>query len=469
MHFFKNRRIFTSLTSLFFIQLILILGFVYFGAFVNSNVDVSEPFSNGNIKFINKDSVDSSKSNKIHHQYSTPTFMKLVNNDQFSNHFLRIQKEVTISSDITEKLHLQKICFKEGVQAPIELTRASHDVNNKTEYYSDLSACICQPEWHGHACSEPEIIWRAFIASRQPMSNPPKIIKHPHNVFYIIEGVTSINMETLEIQMLELINIVNLFVICDLIKVEDSSILMKHQMNKGFLQSFKDQILLVKDETCSSGNVYRQMKKILGSQIHPLDVLIYGHRDEILNRKAVKYLKWHSNWPQPLRFRLKWNVYGFFFQHPDKTVISSIACQINVFEQIYGSDANKIQSNQNSPTIITVGDLNHIGGWFCEFCHQPIDIIRKLHLDSKIITNKSNDPLKETYHRKPIINIEFVQNLIQHGLYIDGKLQLKKLQHYNDVKYFSPESVTKDRWKFDNIVSNFFSKWDDGLENDDDY
>lgn len=460
----KNRKILTRLSSLFLIQLLLLFAFVLFGAFVSNNVDVNEPWTGGNVKFITKNSSSTSRSkSKIKQQYITPTFMKLIKKDDFHNHFITLHEEVAISSDIPERLQIRKVCFKEGIH---ESHQASQDVNNKTEDNSETPACLCRPEWHGHACSEPEIIWRAFMASRQPMHQPPSFTRHPHNVFYIINGVSSVNMETLEIQILELIDVVSLFVICDLIKHDEPSLSMRNQMNNGFLDSYKDRFLLVKDETCSSANVYRQMKKIVGSQVHPLDVLIYGHSDEILNRKAVNYFRWHNHWHQPLQFRLRWNVYGFFFQHPENTIISSIACQINVVETFYKADPEKILTNHHSPTILTVGDLNHYGGWFCEYCHQPIDIIRKLHLDSKLSANKSSDPLKETYHRKPVINIDYIQNLIQYGLYIDGKLELQKLRHYRDTKYFTPESVAKNRWKFDNIVTNFYSSWDDDLDGD---
>ena len=304
------------------------------------------------------------------------------------------------------------------------------------------------------------------MTSRQPLTQPPKLTRNPHNVFYIISGVSSINFETLEIQMLELIDVVTLFVMCDLLKSHEPSLSIRHHMNKGFLLTFKEQVLLIRDETCSGASIFKHMKKILGSQIKPLDVLVYGNSDEILNRKALNYLKWHNLWHQPLRFRLRWNVYGFFFQHPDLTVIGSLACQINVLEQFYKSDLAKILANHANPAMLTVGDLNHFGGWFCEYCHQPIDIIRKLHLDSKLLANKSSNLLKEFYHRKPTINIEYIQNLIQYGHYIDGKLELLKLRHYQDTKYFTPESVAKNRWKFDNIVTNLYSSWDDDLDGD---
>lgn len=456
-----NRRLLVRLSSLFFVQLLLIFGFVLFGAFLSNNMSLNESLASGSVKFIRKESRISESPN-IQQQYETPTNFRVSHSDTFQSQFELIRADVTISEDIPERMHLMKFCFREGTHEQ----RASQDVNNKTDDSNESPVCLCRPEWHGDACSQPEIIWRAFIASRQPINRSPRVTRTPHNVFYIIHGVTSINIETLEIQMMELSEVASLFVLCDLIKSDDPSLLMRHQMNKGFLEKFKDRVLLIKDDTCSSSNVYRRMKKILGAQMRPLDVLINGHADEILNAKAINYLKWHNNWPQPLRFRLKWNVYGFFYQHPENTVISSVACQLSVVDQFYRSDPDKILANSLNPTVVTVGDLNHYGGWFCEYCYQPIDIIKKLHLDSKILANKSSDPLKGAYHRKPVVNIEYILNLIQYGHYIDGKLELTKQRHYQDSKYFTPDSVAKNRWKFDNVVTNFYTSWDDDFDGD---
>lgn len=148
-------------------------------------------------------------------------------------------------------------------------------------------------------------------------------------------------------------------------------------------------------------------------------------------------------------------------QHPDKTILNSFACQLNVLEQVYKSNPDNIIRKKSQ--LLTVGDLNHFGGWFCEYCYQPIDIIRRLHLDSKLLANKksSTELLNGNYHRKPIINIEFIQNLIQQGTYIDGRTTLEKLRPYDNEKYFVPDCVAKNRGKFSNVVSNFYASWDD--------
>jgi beta-1,4-mannosyl-glycoprotein beta-1,4-N-acetylglucosaminyltransferase len=233
-------------------------------------------------------------------------------------------------------------------------------------------------------------------------------------------------------------------------------------MNKGFLLKHRDQVLLIQDEKCSGANVVRHMKKILDKQIQFTDVIVYGTSDEILNRKAINYLKWHNNWHQPLRFRLRWNVYGFFFQHPQNTIIRSIACQLNYLDQFYSSDPDQmIISNKE---MLIVGDLNHFGGWYCEYCYQPIDIIRKFHLDSNTLRSNSHNPLQSLYHRKPTVNIEYIESLILYGLYVDGKMQLQKYHNYQNTKYFTPEYVAKHKWKFDNIITNFYASWNDDID-----
>jgi beta-1,4-mannosyl-glycoprotein beta-1,4-N-acetylglucosaminyltransferase len=450
---------FSRLPGLICLQLTLIVVFVLFGLFISNSIELNDTWNDGNIKFI-KNSAEklTDEKNPTQNFYSTPTFMKIKKNDDFKSIYHMSHRTISISSK--ESFKTPQICFNEGTESTSN--RASPvQVTNKTENEEDFdsqSSCLCKPGWHGGSCSEPEIIWRAFITSRLPMNQAPTFTRNPHNVFHIISNITFISLETLEIQILELYEVVNVFVLCDLTVFEDPSLLIRHQLRKGFLQKYLDRILLIKDSTCSRASIYRHMKKIFGSQLRPMDVLIFGNNDEILNRKAVNYLKWHNHWPQPLIFRMRWNVFGFFWIHPDNTISSTVACQTNILEQVYKSNPDNIL--KKSSDHLKVGDLNHFGGWFCEYCYQPIDIIKKFHLDSKL--NKSSiSLLSKNYHRKPTINIEFVENLIHQGIWIDGKTQLKKIRPYDDTKYFVPESVAKNRWKFENLVTNFYASWDD--------
>ena len=81
-----------------------------------------------------------------------------------------------------------------------------------------------------------------------------------------------------------------------------------------------------------------------------------------------------------------------------------------------------------------------------------------------------DNKLSDDHHTPSVIDIEYVQNLVATGKFIDGKTVLIKLRHYDDTKYYTPEYVVKNRWRFDNILVNLFASWDDdliGLNNND--
>jgi beta-1,4-mannosyl-glycoprotein beta-1,4-N-acetylglucosaminyltransferase len=472
-----------KLWKVFIIQLILICIFVLFGKTLIANpgdevLEQLEPI-NGNVKFVYSkhqelQNVGQKTAARLMDRSRKLIFRHPLN---FSDLYFTFNQTISYGNDIDEQFTISRNCFIEGSANLNEKNsqRAFYDGkknDTKTDKFVDFSGndtslalpttslrqeCECRAEWHGKDCGQPEVIWRAFMKSQQPHKSP-KLVKIPHNIFYIINFVSSINLETLEIQMMELIDVVNLFIICELVKSDDPTILLRHQMSQGFLREHQKQILLVKDDSCSTGNIYRKMKKTLGDQMRPQDVLIYSKPDEILNKRALNYFKWYENWPQPVQFRLKYNIYGFFFKHPDNTVIGSIACQLYYLEEFYKSDPDLVLNGGTAEPFI-IGDLNHPGGFYCEFCYQPIDIIKQLNL-------KNSSFNSNIFQRNSVIDIDHVQSLISKGFYIDGKLELIKLRHYHDKKYYMPEYVAKNRWKFDNIVVNLFASWDADLDND---
>ncbi|XP_062551687.1 beta-1,4-mannosyl-glycoprotein 4-beta-N-acetylglucosaminyltransferase [Armigeres subalbatus] len=358
------------------------------------------------------------------------------------------------------------------VAAAEETEEQNNDISN--DILPD-GRCRCRPEWHGPDCGQPEVLWRAFIASRIPPRNqtaaPRKV---PKNVFYIIDA-NFISVELLEIQIMELLDVVSLFILCDRqlpvadgVKSETYTI-GPHVMSTDFLKVNQDKILLLEDPTCSGKNVFRKMKKFIRkSDMHVDDVLLYSQTDEILNRRAVNYFRWYDNWPHPVRFRLKYTVFGFFWQHPESTFIGGAACQLSTVDEAYRSDPEAILKIDKP--VMLIGDLNHYGGWYCRHCYQLIDIVKYLEFitlvntTSSVRTNQSSsylpDPKKGT-----VMNVEYVQNLIASGKYFDDKTSFNKLQRHVD-KYYAPEYVRKNSWRFDNIVINLFARWEDSVIDD---
>lgn len=365
----------------------------------------------------------------------TKNFALIKLNDGYSNH--------------------EKVCFREGTK---------NDTKDMNGVFNPV--CACAGEWHGKDCGQPEVVWRALMTSaRGTQVNYSASVarKVPHNVFYIIE-TNAFHLETLEIQMLELQYVVDLFVLCDLEentspeKTHLRDLIpppsLRHHTSTGFLKTHQDKILLLTDVTCHPRNIYKKLRKSFPdpSNFKRDDILIYSTPDEILNHRAINYFKWYDNWPQPVNFRLKHNVYGFFWQHPDNTKVGSAAATIATLEDSFNADPTKLSKK---PAMI-IGDLNHFGGWYCEFCAQANDIVRQIQYtaDKTII-----DASKYT-----TIDADFVQNLIVNGRYTDTKLELTQLRRYQE-KYYCPDYVTNQSWKFDNLVINIFAKWEEDYEN----
>lgn len=384
------------------------------------------------VKFIAKNDV------KIN-QYINDSHKKLVRNENINKFFIKLSPNIT-------RHHTTKLCYKEGTEWT---QRASHD-DTKTDFSTNQTDCLCHPEWHGIACSIPEIIWRAFINPRQTVNHAPKVITKPNAVIYVVNKVSRINLETLEMQIMELVGVVNFFILCE--KSINST--LASNMNHGFFHKHREITLLLNDGECSGKFIYSQLKSTLGNDIKPMDIIIIGGPNEILNRKSIEFLKWHKNeWLHVLTFRLKWNVYGFFFQHPDKTITRTRAIHYQLLE--YLRDFDHITSSSQNTFI--VGDLNHYGGWYCEFCNQVSDIVNMINHE-KII--------KSHNHLSPVINKEFVENLIKSGKYVDGKKDLIKQHNYDDDKYFLPKTARNNRWKFENIITNYYGRLVDDIDDD---
>lgn len=422
---------------IFSIQLILIVIFLLFSGFTNEfNQDVIDGAS---VKFLGK-----KKSNDFNRKLQGGIILpKLAN---FTEHFHEIKVQGDENGVIVNNV---VYCFREGT--------TTYRIQ-QTEDFQNETKCVCRPEWHGDDCGQPEVLWRSFMTSKFPIhiSQPRNI---PHRIYYFIQ-TNGINIETLEIQMMELIDIVDLYILCDRKDLgnRESSESLKIRLNTtGLLKNYKDRIIILEAKNFGPKIKYKKFKKILQdatqTNVNLDDVIMYSKADEILTRKAINYFKWYDNWPQPVRFRLKYTVYGFFWQHPENTILSSAVGQLKTLEDVYKSNPERMLQTKR-PGII-VGDLNHFGGWFCQYCYQLIDIVKQLEDEKKIVKFSFNQ----------IIDSSYIQDLISKGMYVDGKMGLIKIHRYAD-KYYMPEYVKNNSWKFDNIVMNLFSSWDDDTDGD---
>lgn len=359
----------------------------------------------------------------------------------------------------------------------------------------DECTCKCHLHYHGKDCGQPEVVWRAFITARLSSKKvidrnnnaidaiEPSQKQQPFRIFYLIHS-TALSLTTVEIQMMDLMDLVDVFVLCDEIRnrtVEMNAETLKyrrfryHQASSEhrsdfFLKRFKSKILILETrQKCTPKWMYRSFRRKLGafnsSLVNGMDVVMFSSHDEILSRPAVMYTKWYNDWTshQPIRFRLKYNVYGFYWQHPDQTVLRSGACQLHVLDEIYGGDPLKMQNASNTGLIF--GDLNHSGGWFCQYCYESsVHIVQKLQMDRAMNVFNSGKSAKEANGYKmpqqsSIVDANYIELLISAGLYVDGKLNLNRLHRFSD-QYYAPAFVTETSWKYESLLTNTYAHYD---------
>lgn len=335
------------------------------------------------------------------------------------------------------------MCWKYGVN------------NQKMTQGKNLNKCVCNQGWHGSDCGQPEVVWRAIMASKQNIElKHRKIARRIIHTFYLSEY----NSAIAEVIVEELYDVVDLFVICDFNNAEEN---FHHKLFKGLLQREQKKILYIniapkarKPLRVVSKHVWDRIKSVVRN-LRDDDIYIITEPEQVLNSRALMFLKVYNGWPQPIGFRLRWSVYGFFWQHPLKTTITVGACTIGMMREAYQSNSVILQQQFNRDLSerdtlgLVIGDLNHYGGWYCYLCQAPANII--ISLQKKI---KSRE-----LHIEKTIDVPFIEDLIGSGLWLDGKTNLLRVTKSRD-SYFAPETILNNTWKYDWLTENFYAKLD---------
>lgn len=373
-------------------------------------------------------------------------------------------------------------CFKEGT-----INNSHHSINDWNDSDTFQEHCECLPDWHGRDCGQPEVIWRALLTAKTPIIIKDPTREEPHRLIYMLEG-TFLNLDLIELQIKSVSKVVDYFIVylkrqqagakdIKLLKFRLKQVLPKRNY---LLYHCK----LPSYTNCSAAEVYRlfRQQQLLTNAIKPTDVFILTDDKTILGHRALNFIKYYGSDRTPIiRFRLKFTVYGFYWQHPKKTYLSGL---ISSFQHIDNTDANPnllltqiTSQQQQQQSSLVIGDLNHFGGWFCKYCQEPEEIINELQLSHlldispksslpNVVENNVLFPLIKR-HSSPI-DVTYVQQLISTGIYLkDGKTQLEKVRRYTD-KYYAPLYASEQSWKYGHLLINIYESWEDLLANEND-
>ncbi|KAH8276415.1 hypothetical protein KR018_005702 [Drosophila ironensis] len=338
-------------------------------------------------------------------------------------------------------------CYREGSLPEENLLHRTNDV----DYLMTAPQCRCSSGWHGRDCGQPEIIWRALMTHNRA-SKPLQLIEasssYLHRMFYMLElgAWEHISLELLELQVRVLLEVVDYFLIY---YVSNTS----RDRSLESLLGPQTNYLALRCPTagnCSSSQAYSHFRRQLwaqcGVQMQAQDLLLHGDSRTVYAPAALKFLKYYAKDVAPLRFRLKYNVYGFFWQHPQKTLLSGVISSLGHMHSVQ-MDAHRLEKLATS----TLGDLNHYGGWSCEFCLPPEQIVLLIQSSRQhqLSVRLPNDT------RNAHIDAAYMQQLIANGFHIDGSTKLARLREQSE-KYFAPEEALQHSSQYGQLLVNLY-------------
>lgn len=378
------------------------------------------------------------------------------------------------------QLNDTQYCFRNG------------SVESVVESLNDYGECVCKCHlhYHGKDCGQPEVVWRGFISARISRTDHsdslPSVVdlgRRPFRVFYMIHA-TALSLTTVEIQMMETNDMVDYFILCDEVQsnaVDASENSIKHRSfryhqlssehrSDFLLKRLKAKVLILETaDVCTPKWMYESFRRRMGQTASANDILLFSEADEIVSRQAILYMKWYDDWTrnQPIRFRLKHNVYGFYWQHPNQTTVRSGACQLHVLDEQFGRDPWKMVNESGSGMII--GDLNHAGGWLCSYCYEStLQVVQKLQVDRATEVFRGKEAaiggISNARRGSSVVDEAYIETLIAAGIYLDGKTNLLRNHRFSD-KYYAPDTVTGMAWKYEPMLSNTYAHYDADEDN----
>uniref|UniRef100_A0A034W1T4 Beta-1,4-mannosyl-glycoprotein 4-beta-N-acetylglucosaminyltransferase n=2 Tax=Bactrocera dorsalis TaxID=27457 RepID=A0A034W1T4_BACDO len=371
-------------------------------------------------------------------------------------------------------------CFRKGSideQSQISNDEAAQDIVLSWE--EENTQCKCRAGWHGRDCGQPEVMWRALLTSKSHFQlQEPTKTRSPNRLVHLLEG-NFFNLDLLDLQISMLADVVDYFVIYIKPARKDYKTI-QHWLretlptNKYMIYLCDKEYTLNKKENCTIKQAYAhfhqqlQQNQIKLLPLKPSDLLLYTDDRVLPSPEALQFLKYYAKDVRNVLFRLKYVVYGFYWQHPKQTYLNGLVSSFVHMDnpsQLNGDESDPAKifeislTASNHPAPFVIGDLNHFGGWFCKYCQQPEEIVAELHAATSSLTQVQFADTVRNHN----IDAAYLQKLIATGIYVDGKMQLLRNRRYSD-KYYAPSLAETDNSKYGNLLVNLFESFDDDIE-----
>ncbi|XP_013776586.1 beta-1,4-mannosyl-glycoprotein 4-beta-N-acetylglucosaminyltransferase-like [Limulus polyphemus] len=342
----------------------------------------------------------------------------------------------------------------------------------KTTLEGDGRSCVCLQGWYGKDCGLPQ----SFSASTFPwIRNQLKRRTRPRRVINAIN--INNELELFEIRVWELHHVVDIFLVCEsnyTAAGEEKPLRLFKNLQNGFLQEFQKKIVYVfldhfpEDGRLNGWAADNYLRTFLGQQglsqlssLNDDDLFVLNDADEIPKAEVLEFLRQYDGYPEPISLKMKWYLYGFFWQELKKTIRIRAVSTIKVLKEVWKNDAIELRrenmletyrrtSNNNYSVSLNpwfLGSNEFHAGWHCSWCFSPAGIQIKLRSAQEDDGIRWGD-FPEKY------NLVYIKTLIRDGLWFDNTKTVVKRNvfSYDDAPYYA----LKNAERFKHLLQNPF-------------
>ncbi len=295
-----------------------------------------------------------------------------------------------------------------------------------------LGKCVCQEEFYlGQDCGAPRKVWISRPSSLNDTSIPEVerksgLLNFSWDTLLMRRQVArrlvhalpvNLEIDLFEARISTLYDVVDVFVIGESNMTNSGGsrpLLFYDMLSSGWLRPYHDKITYVfRGDPPPSGfedgvKADAYMREHL--TIHGLDLVeglreddlfMYSDGDELPRPELLLFLKLYDGWPQPVAFKYRWSIFGFFWT-VDEAVLGSYSNPIpsvvsmGVLDEIYTNDSSLLRKGYyyKSQEDVEVQDrvrkytkrtgivLDQLpildAGWHCSWCFKPEGIRAKL-------------------------------------------------------------------------------------------
>lgn len=307
-----------------------------------------------------------------------------------------------------------------------------------TSLVSGGVTCLCLPQWRGQDCSIPESVWASIKFRRRYTNRRITRRKKPRRVINAIN--INHELDLLEIRLNSLYDVVDVFVICESNYTaygEAKPLHLLPKLRRGFLKKLQGKIVYVFLDHFPQGGrengwiaddylrtfLWKQGKKQIAG-LRDDDLFVLTDADEIPHAEVLAFLKNSDGYGEPIFWRLRWNIFGFFWLNYQEHIEVSAVCTIKYLREVLKDDAIAVRRGQipedvsasygGVPDEWTIGqNRGQNAGWHCSWCTTVKGMKIKL-----MSAQKSDGTRWGDFPEK--MRTKYLLSLVREGMWFDG-------------------------------------------------